>query len=391
MWLADRGYPLYLWHWPILVFYLARSGQGQVTFTSALGILAVSLAISELTSRLISTPSTKLANRLQETKVGGVVLLVGLTWGAAMVAGFAQTAEERESARAAEELESAATLRDFEQSSEQEADILPPTDPDRPLTPAVDVAQQDVPTIYELGCIQNWRDGPGLEEVLVCPDDPGEGATTVENPKKIVMSGGSHVIQFYPAFRQLSDEEGWDLIVIDKDGCRLAIDGPDSTRRPTCIEWNEHALEAIAAEKPDAVITLGTVSSSAAGDELDQGMVESWRILSEEGISVLVMRDSPRFSEKVPACLETTSDPEDCSTTPLDVYSEVSPLENVDLPDSVFPLDFTYAFCDEATCPAVIGNVVGYRDASHVTATFAKTLAPYIRAEMMKAMPELFE
>ena len=157
------------------------------------------------------------------------------------------------------------------------------------------------------------------------------------------------------------------------------------------MKWNEHALEVIAAEKPDAVVTLGTVTTSSSGEHVDPGMVAAWRILSEEGISVLVMRDSPRFLEKVPACLETTSDPEDCATTPLDVYSEVSPLENVDLPDSVFPLDFTYAFCNEDTCPAVIGNVVGYRDASHVTATFAKTLAPYIRAEMMKTSPELFE
>lgn len=393
VWLANRGYPLYLWHWPILIFFLAKVESPQVSFVEAVLVLAGSFVLTEVTMRLVSGPSVRWANSLQKTGRGAFALVTTLTVTAFAVAGAAQVAVVHEERRVRDELQRAAEHEASETQRPGSESGLPETDMGLPLTPAIDVAEQDLPDIYQLGCIQNWRDGAGFDEVLVCPNTPGPNARAVRDPKRVVVSGGSHVLQFYPAFRQIADQEGWELIVIDKDGCRLAVDGPDSDRRQSCIDWNKQAIPEIVTQEPDAVITLGTVTSGAEGQKetVDEAQVAAWQALSDEGIPVLVFRDSPRFSESVPECLETATDLAACNTTRETVYEAVSPLLSEGWADLVIPLDFTHGLCDDKSCPAVVGNIVAYRDASHVTATFSRSLTPVIRAELEAAMPELFQ
>ncbi|MBK0296601.1 polyprenyl synthetase family protein, partial [Bacillus sp. S34] len=41
-------------------------------------------------------------------------------------------------------------------------------------------------------------------------------------------------------------------------------------------------------------------------------------------------------------------------------------------------VDLTEYYCTDTVCPAVIGGVLVHRDATHLTNTFAVTLAPYL-------------
>ncbi len=50
------SYSLYLWHWPIIVFYKTYSGADTLTLTEAFLLFAVSVAISYTTYRLIENP-----------------------------------------------------------------------------------------------------------------------------------------------------------------------------------------------------------------------------------------------------------------------------------------------------------------------------------------------
>lgn len=54
------------------------------------------------------------------------------------------------------------------------------------------------------------------------------------------------------------------------------------------------------------------------------------------------------------------------------------------------PIDVTARFCEGGYCPPVIGDIVVYRDGSHMAATFTKTLANPIRGQLKEALPQLF-
>ena len=43
-------------------------------------------------------------------------------------------------------------------------------------------------------------------------------------------------------------------------------------------------------------------------------------------------------------------------------------------------------FCTSTDCPAVIGGVIAYFDASHMTPTYARSIAPFVDAEIVVAL-----
>ena len=54
-------------------------------------------------------------------------------------------------------------------------------------------------------------------------------------------------------------------------------------------------------------------------------------------------------------------------------------------------LDLTPALCRDGRCPAVVGNVLVYRDGQHFTSLFSSLLAPDISRQMYDASPALPE
>ena len=398
-WLANRGYPLYLWHWPILIFYLAKTGTG-VTITAAALVLVVSLLLSDATQRWISTPFTRWLNRTQAVPRGNVTVAAVVAGLALCVAGAAQYGLVRlDRANAAEAQASAERSQEFldrlPQSSALEGP-LPKSSPEGPWAPSPQFAEQDKPTIYEEGCIQNWRDGEGSEEVLICPDLPEQSASgshSTDSRKRVVLSGGSHAVMHYPAIRQIADEEGWELLVVDKDGCRLAVDSEDSTRTRSCQEWNEAAIPVIIGLEPDAVITLGTITSGDPDQDerYSEEQVEAWALLADADIPVITIRGTPRFSFSVPECLETEHSIEACSVERSTALADESPLDAVVLPDLVSTVDLSPAFCNDQICLPVIGDIVVYRDQGHVTATYSKATVALLRQELEVVAPQLFK
>ena len=49
-------------------------------------------------------------------------------------------------------------------------------------------------------------------------------------------------------------------------------------------------------------------------------------------------------------------------------------------------IDVTPYLCTATVCPAVIGTVIAYFDASHMTATYGRTIAPLIEADILAVL-----
>ena len=49
-------------------------------------------------------------------------------------------------------------------------------------------------------------------------------------------------------------------------------------------------------------------------------------------------------------------------------------------------VDLTDLICSATQCPAVVGGVLVYFDSSHLTATYSRTLAPFLDAPLTDAV-----
>jgi peptidoglycan/LPS O-acetylase OafA/YrhL len=382
--LARISYPLYLWHWPLLIFYIEYRNYQSIEWEGAAAIFGLSLGLAWLTQRLIAEPM--LIRRPRISAARPILMPAAFVSTIALVLAMGVGALEASSDR---QLAEASTASANHPGALALTDGVLAEDATVAFVPAAEVAERDIPDIYERGCVQSYLNEPGMEKVLVCVDEDA-----INPVKRIVMSGGSHVLHWYPALKAIALQENWQIDVVDKDGCRLGVGQDDEfPSSPTCEAWNVDALATIIKMKPDAVFTIGTRTPSNSGSETFYStQVDVWKVLDEADIPVIAMRDTPRFSFRVPQCVEAhDGDPTLCSRNRSELFLDRAPvLDAVGLPETTALIDLSDSFCAESVCEAIVGNVLVYRDDDHMTATYSRTLAPSLRAQLKEQARWLF-
>lgn len=372
---GDLSYALYLWHWPIVIGYYVLTGEHRIDLGGAAVILAVSFALAWGTHRFVEGRSTT------------AVVLTALVVVAAVLV-IALKVQEVSARDELDGLSGGVTRPGAAAFAAGAVELEPGTRLSAvDVVPSVAAVAEDIPAIYHEGCIQNGKEGTAHSAVRVCEDD-------VVNPRAtVVMTGGSHVVQWWPALEVIAAANDWELVVIDKSGCRLTADRDDArgmAHYESCYQWNELALDEIVARAPDAVFTLGTTTKEYS-EVIHPGMVDVWADLGSHGIPVLAIRDTTRFDERVPDCLAREGlAPVECGQARDAVLGADLPVV-AGIPDSVSLLDMTPYLCTDEICPAIAGDVIVYRDGSHVSATYMRTLAPYLEEQMRDAAPWLFD
>jgi hypothetical protein len=227
--------------------------------------------------------------------------------------------------------------------------------------------------------------------------DPSSRAT-------VVLFGDSHAMQWFPAVNAVAERRGWRLVVLTKAGCTPAdtrMYNPQLRRRYSeCERWRAHTLTRIARERPSLVV-VGNSSSHQVirgGDRLDadasavaleSALARTLRRLTRTGAAVRVMRDNPRPDRDVRACVsESLSNLGRCAFPRRVGYAHrpvnrraVAAVRGARLIDPVPML------CPGARCPAVVGNVLVYRNTGHITATYIATLTPWLSKRLPPRLP----
>lgn len=413
-WIGDISYALYLWHWPLLILWLAHRGSDGVGILEAAGLLTVSVALAQLTLRLVERPATtRLGGRPALAGIVGAVLVAVVAAPAALGATVLQRQVDADLAR--QEKLTAEAGRDAVLGTEQEPLVM-----DNPgarvldeeswvearegvtAIPELTTLEQDQPAYYERPCRQD-PEGQGTDRVLVC-DDPEhpKGSPGWEDMPVVVITGGSHAGQWAPAFHELAAQHGWRVLIVDKSGCQLTSNtgqypAPRDTKpNVTCRAWNTKVVDTIDDLDPDLVFTIGTTSLGQP-ESTSKGFLDQWRELRERDLPVAAVRDSPRIREPLSECLARESEAADCATPRTGgTYwglAEESPFDALaeDVPDGVEPIDLTDLYCPDGTCPAVIGNVVVFRDGSHLSSAYVRTLSRALSLELREVAPQLYE
>ncbi|MDH3046689.1 SGNH hydrolase domain-containing protein [Gordonia alkanivorans] len=206
---------------------------------------------------------------------------------------------------------------------------------------------------------------------------------TGPDAKRLAIVGDSHAAMFLPGLAQHLNENKWNLTKFVGYGCQWALRESGDCDRTVMPEVQKRLL----AQRYDLVITTATRAMRSANE-----YTATWCPVVESGSRVLVVGDNPSVSEETLSCVTRVSIGRDNSgecTTPRPVaLAKADPLlAAADRVPGVRVLDMTESFCDADRCPAVIGDVIVYRDtAGHLTATNSQTLSPQLVTAVREAL-----
>ena len=155
------------------------------------------------------------------------------------------------------------------------------------------------------------------------------------------------------------------------------------------------------AVKPSMVITSGPAffdvmqNGSIVTDDaarlrlLQAGYATTYRKLKRTGARIVVIGDTPRPKNDPRACVAKNPDQlAQCAFTTREGYD----FRPVDLlaarrVKGVSRVASRSAFCRRnGVCPAVVGNALVYRNAGHITATYMRTLSPWLGRRLPKTL-----
>ena len=318
VWLGKISYPLYLWHWPVLVLPIALFMR-DLNLSERIAALLVTVVLADLTTRFVEEPL-----RVKNFAPRRIVISTVVAMAAALLIGFGIAKTTTSS-----------ILVDGKQ---------------------VTLASiESRPTPYDDGCHLNYNQSVS----------PLCEFGKLDSNRTVVLYGDSHAAQWFPALQKLAVEKGFKLITLTKSACP-SIDvvrkNEGAFKMSNCTAWRESAIERIAAAKPDLIVLASFEHFAPPSDPRNvkqwwaEGSESTYKTLQPLTPKIVYLLDTPLPKRNIPDCLATTSADKCLADSTLGL-AQTANFEIID------PAEW---LCEEQ-CKAIVRGNVAYRDASHIS------------------------
>ena len=416
IWIGQRSYGIYLWHWPALV--LGAAAWGPLAGWERAALLGLSMAVAAATYRMFENPirhSPWLALRPARGLLAGAATVTVVIVTATLVL---QIPRELDSGTVAASVEIAvpapvATIGPAEPTVSSST-IAPPdveiddpvdltdvvedvvaanadgleqalriTDVPANLRPSLSAASADKPVIYDNGCILD--DGDSRPPPCIFGD--------ASSSTRIVLFGDSHAAQWFPALHRIADNRGWRLESVAKVGCPTAdVPTTRADRDPECDEWRSAVVERLSLSDTDLLVmsSYRYNPGGLADEPWRTGFDATLSQLRPTADQLLVLGDTPTpVPEDVPTCLAQNLRSANQCIAPRS-RSIVEARVNVEREvarkyDALFAPTGDW-LCTAEACPVIYGDVLLYRDGNHISTDASVLLIPYLEATIDAAL-----
>jgi hypothetical protein len=216
-----------------------------------------------------------------------------------------------------------------------------------------------------------------------------------------VLFGDSHAQHWFPAVERLAAEVDARFVSLTKSACpSVAVSVYLKSMKRMyheCDAWRAAMLSRIVAMRPVMVIVSngGWYTEIAAEGRLIQIPPDAWRRgldgliapLNDARIPVFVIHDTPFPGMDIPGCLaraawrHATGAGACAFSLTRDHAISAAEDQSVAAQGDAFAMDFTGVICPRTPCETERDGYVLYRDESHLTVRFSRSLGvPLLRA-----------
>lgn len=262
VWIGLISFPLYLWHWPLLVFGEIRTGT--LTFTLKISLIALSILLAWFTYRFVERP-IRFGKLIVETKTIPLALC-GVLLATAMVGGYAYQRD-------------GFSFR---------------------FPKFIQALLKNQPKLDE-----GWRTG----ECILDQGHPSSefSPTCVDKDKRplLFLWGDSHAAALYPGLKHLQDTQAYSFGVAQRTGAVCPPILGDA--RPWCNEINTDSFKLIKELKPEIVMMYAYWPHGLDGKGGFAGLYDLTKLdvtvaeLKKAGVKkVILMGPTPYWKNSLP-------------------------------------------------------------------------------------------
>jgi peptidoglycan/LPS O-acetylase OafA/YrhL len=391
IWLGDHSYPVYLWHWPPIIAlpWVVHAPLGDL---SKCAILVATLAFAWLTKKYVEDP-VRSGPAWQARRWASLSLATAGAAALVLTTTVVWAAYDSENERVA-----VAALAQVQQTA-----------------PCFGAA-----AIMEHGCTDRFAK-PSSSVIAFAPTDVGPARSECQpsssseakpricwfgdlaSPRStIAIVGNSYAVRLVPLVREWTLGKHVRILLAARTDClglsTFPVPGQDSS--DPCLGWSSQVQDrllhvqnlslVVFTGHPDSLkyLTGQAEPSHAALGQARRNVLDSFRLLASHGVPIAVVKPAPGTRPlHAPECVarsQASNDP--CSlpraqVTAMDFLSELARAHR----KLTGFVSMDRYFCTADRCHAVVGGLVAYSDDHHISASFARTLAPYVGPALERA------
>jgi peptidoglycan/LPS O-acetylase OafA/YrhL len=383
--LGRVSYSWYLWHWPMLVIIPMALGH-SLGWVERVAVVWLSLVVALVSYFGIEEPARRLHLPSRTWIVTGLGLSGAVVATAALVMAFPPSLTGTGDEVTLATSEAASSTVPPEMSAAIAAGLTTAAAP-RNLEPEPADAADSLPSDRGTGCHADFTQVAQGACVF------GDRSAT----RTVVLFGDSHMEQWLPAFVAAADLDRWRVVSWTKSACpagETSVRSSSLNRAYTeCDEWRARTIARIGDLDPDLVLVSqsetvvpGDVTPATYADDLATTMR---KLAAATTGRVSFLQDIPIPGDDLPECVASHLDDvgscaydADGAYSYPDRHAAIKPaLAAVGVP-TVATQGW---FCTDAACPPIVGNVLVYRDDSHMTVPYSRWLTPLARSVLERS------
>ena len=233
-----------------------------------------------------------------------------------------------------------------------------------------------------------WAEGClhiGEENVDTCRwGDP-------DAPLSMAVLGDSFAAAWVPALRDQFVPAGWSVQSLTRGLCPniTTLTFIEGEPYDACIEHRDWAIQRVL-EDPPTVVLLSHAWRAQLERGADRralytdGLAQVVRRLQASGTQVVIL-GAPPGSESLQSCPTSLNGPDDCLRGPAGTFGpQIESEREVAAATGARAIDPEDWFCVDDRCPTFVGSTPVYGDGQHLTAEYARRIAPEVAAAILQ-------